>query len=95
MFSLKSICLIVSIVLVGITSQIPAQTVEQTITKRQIKQEKRIRQGVKTGELTRRETTVLRAEQIKIERDKLKAESNGVITKQEKRKIQTLSLIHI
>ena len=57
------------------------------ITKRQINQQARIKQGVKSGELTKGETRKLEKEQAKIQHDKKKAKSDGKVTPQERRKI--------
>jgi hypothetical protein len=84
MFSFRNFVLVVSILCIGVFTQLPAQT----ITQKQINQEKRIHQGVKSGELTRHETKVLRKEQRIIERDKLKAKADGVVTKKEIHKIK-------
>lgn len=84
MFSFRSFVLLVSMLCFGVFTQLPAQT----ITQRQVNQEKRIHQGVKSGELTHHEAKALQKEQRKIERDKLKAKADGVITKQEARKIK-------
>ena len=88
MESFRNFTLLVFALCIGVFTQLPAQTVDQAITQKQIQQTKRIRQGVKRGELTRHEATVLRMEQRKIERDKLKAESNGVVTKKELHRIK-------
>jgi hypothetical protein len=57
------------------------------ITKRQINQQERIQQGVKSGELTKGETRLLEKEQMKIQKDKKAAKADGVVTPQERRKI--------
>jgi hypothetical protein len=88
MFSFRNFVIITAVLSIGVFTQLPAQTAGQAITHRQIKQAKRIRQGVKSGQLTRQETRVLRAEQRKIERDKLRAESKGRITRKELHKIK-------
>lgn len=68
----------------------PAQPTPKTprITKRQINQQARIRQGVKSGELTKGETRVLEKEQAKIQHDKKVAKADGKVTPQERRKIR-------
>ncbi len=88
MFSLRNSILIVLLLSIGVTVQLSAQTTDQAITQRQIHQAVRIRQGAKSGQLTRREARALRAEQRKIERDKRKAEANGIITEREAQKIR-------
>lgn len=88
MFSFRNIFMFATLIMVGTLSTGYAQSPDAKITKTQIKQEKRIHRGVRSGSLTRHETKTLQAEQRKIERDKLKAESDGVITKTEQHKIQ-------
>jgi len=67
----------------------PASATPKTprITKRQINQQARIRQGVKSGELTKGETRKLEKEQAKIQHDQKEAKSDGKVTPQERRKI--------
>lgn len=55
---------------------------------RQHNQRARIHQGVKSGELTQKEAAGLRAQQRKIRRMERKAEADGVVTGQEKHKIE-------
>jgi len=88
MFSLRNYIIILLLLSLGAIAQISAQTTDQAITQRQIHQAMRIRQGVKNGQLTRREAKILHAEQRKIQRDKVKAESNGRITGREAQKIK-------
>jgi hypothetical protein len=57
------------------------------INARQVNQQKRIRQGVKSGELTKRETRKLEAGEAKIQTDKLEAKADGKVTKAERAKI--------
>ncbi len=54
------------------------------VKQQQIKQQKRIINGVANGELTKREVQQLEAQQIHINRTKQKAKSDGVVTKKEK-----------
>ncbi len=64
-----------------------AQTVTQRVTKREVRQQARINQGVKNGELTKREAVKLEAQQAKINRDKKQAKADGVVTPQERAKL--------
>ena len=57
------------------------------VTKRQHNQQARIRQGVKSGELTRAETRRLERGEAKIQRDKMKAKADGVVTPRERAKL--------
>lgn len=54
---------------------------------REKKQEKRIEQGVKSGELTPKEAGKLEAEQAKIKQDEADMKSDGKLTKEERRKL--------
>ena len=66
---------------------IQAQTETPKINQRQKEQQLRIKQGVKSGELTHKEARKLEKEQIKIQHDKKIAKANGVVTKKERRHI--------
>jgi len=57
------------------------------IDRREQNQKSRIRQGVKSGELTRNETRHLRKEEAKIGTLEQKARSDGEISKKEARKL--------
>lgn len=65
-----------------------AQTATPNIDKRQANQEKRIEQGVKSGELTPKETANLEKREAKLQTDKEKAKADGVVTKKERAKLQ-------
>ena len=54
------------------------------VKKRQVNQQKRIVQGVRTGELTKAEVIALEKQQRNINRTKKLAKSDGVVTKKEK-----------
>ncbi len=70
------------------TPQNTADTMTPRITKRQINQQRRIKQGVKSGELTPAETRRLEAQQAKIQADKQAAKADGKVTPQERRKLR-------
>ena len=61
---------------------------DPTVNQRQKNQQRRIHEGVKSGELTRHETRKLEREQAHIQRDKMKAKSDGDFTPKERAKIQ-------
>jgi hypothetical protein len=65
-----------------------AQTATPKVTKRQIHQQQRIKEGVKSGELSKGEAAKLEAQQGKIAVDKAKAKSDGVVTAKERAKLQ-------
>jgi len=58
------------------------------VRRRQVNQQKRIHQGVKSGELTGPETRKLEREQAKIQRSKVRARSDGEVTPQERLRLQ-------
>jgi len=64
-----------------------AQTATPKVTKRQVHQQQRIKQGVKSGELTKGEAARLEAREGKIAVDKAKAKSDGVVTPGERAKL--------
>ncbi len=69
-----------------ITAQ--AQTKTPVARERQENQKDRIKEGIKDDDLTRREAARLKAEQAKIEADKLKAKADDKVTAAERAKIQ-------
>ena len=56
--------------------------------KRQVKQQKRIHQGVKSGEITKKEFKYLEREQAKLQKSKKRALSDGELTKKEKIRLE-------
>ena len=66
----------------------PAPVKTPRVTHRQINQQARIKQGVKSGELTKGETRRLEREQAKIQYDKKEAKSDGKVTPQERKHLQ-------
>ena len=57
------------------------------ITHRQIHQQHRIKEGVKDGELTRKEAVRLEAREAKIQQNKKEAKADGVVTGKERAKL--------
>ncbi len=57
------------------------------IDKRQANQERRIQQGVKSGELNPREAARLEKGQAKVQRMENKSKADGVVTTQERKRI--------
>ena len=55
---------------------------------REINQKVRIKQGVRSGELTRGETRRLTTQQVKVRRDAVKAKSDGKVTPRERAKLK-------
>ncbi len=65
-----------------------AQDKTPVVDQREKNQEKRIDQGIKSGELTRGEAARLDAQQGKIKVDEAKAKSDGVVTAKERAKLK-------
>lgn len=82
MKSLYAVC-----ILALISFSAAAQTKTPRVTHRQVNQQRRIHQGVKNGELTRRETAHLEAREAKIQHDKRVAKADGKVTGQERAKL--------
>ena len=80
--------ILIATVLVGfISTQSHAQATTPVVKKKQEVQQKRIADGVKSGELTPQETARLEHQQAKIQHDKRVAKSDGVVTPAEKAKL--------
>jgi len=79
LFIFASLLLIVSVTL--------AQTKTPQINKTRKNQVERIKDGVKSGELTKPETKVLAKEQKHIQKEKAAAKADGKVTKAEKKHI--------
>lgn len=61
-----------------------SQTTKKQVNKRQVTQHKKINQGVKSGELTKKEAAQLKAQQRNINQTKKAAKADGVVTPKEK-----------
>jgi hypothetical protein len=72
----------------AITSIANAQTRTPVINHREHRQERRINQGVRSGELTRSEARHLRNDERKIRADKRMAKADGRVTPAERRHIR-------
>ena len=83
---MKKVLMLAALVALAMTS-VTAQTATPHVTKRQVKQQARIQQGAKSGELTRGETRRLERQQMKIQHDKKVAKSDGVVTPAERAKL--------
>lgn len=64
-----------------------AQEKTPRVDKREKIQKERIKDGVKSGELTRRETRRLAAEQKKIRNDEARAKADGIVTPRERARL--------
>lgn len=93
MFNVKAAVIAVTLAFAGTafaqtTSTPPAgSTATPGIDKRQANQEKRIEQGVKSGELNKREAARLEKREAKLQANKEKAQADGKVTKQERRQL--------
>ena len=65
-----------------------AQTATPGITARQRNEQARIRQGVRSGELTRAEAARLKGREADIRQDKRAAKADGVVTRDERQDIR-------
>jgi hypothetical protein len=63
------------------------KTATPKVDRRERRQQKRIEQGEKSGQLTPREARNLERRESKIQRDKAKAKSDGKVTPAERRKL--------
>jgi hypothetical protein len=77
----------ISAATVLMTGALYAGTNDPRIEQREQKQEKRIDQGVKSGELTPGEAARLERQQTKIKQDEARMKSDGKLTKKERRKL--------
>jgi hypothetical protein len=78
--------LIMSFLLAGYAAS--AQTKTPNINERQERQQTRIARGVKSGQLTARETEHLEARESKIQHDKKMAKADGKVTQAERAKLE-------
>jgi len=82
--------LILVIIALGVLSTVTsAQEKTPIINKREVRQEKRIKEGVKTGQLTKGEAKYLQQEQKEIRKSKRVAKQDGKVTKGERRMIKS------
>lgn len=65
-----------------------AQTATPAVTRAQANERARIRQGVATGELNRREAARLRNQQADIRQDKQAARADGIVTPTERQGVR-------
>ena len=84
---MKKLLIVVALIGLGLSAA-AAQTATPRVTKRHMKQQERIKEGVKSGELTPGETRRLEKQQMKIQHDKKVAKSDGVVTPEERAKLK-------
>jgi len=76
---------VLSVFALGAFAQTSGPAATPRIDARQANQEKRIDQGIASGELTKRETKKLEAEQTRIDRVEDRAKADGTVTKKERK----------
>ena len=78
------------LLVLGLVTGIFAITHAQTpvVKERQVNQNQRINQGIRSGELTRAEAKRLKAEQRHIQQEKQMAKADGVVTRRERKHIK-------
>ena len=80
--------LLASFFIASISVPVLAQdTATPNLTKRQIQHQKRIGEGVRSGELTAKEAANLELREAKIQADKRAAKADGVVTDAERAKL--------
>jgi len=85
---MKRILFFAVALMIGVLSSTAlSQTQTPRIDKREHQQKMRIREGVRSGELTRREARKLRAEQAKIRAHEARAKVDSKVTPAERRKL--------
>lgn len=66
---------------------VAAQTATPRVDQRQVNQDQRIQQGVKSGELTSKEAAKLQAGQSKVQAQETKAKADGNVTGKERARL--------
>jgi len=74
----------------GMTYSAQAQVATKSIKGTQRVQQARIHQGIKEGDLTRREAKHLYREQVRVQRAKVNARRDGVVTPVEKMQVRRM-----
>ena len=72
---------------IGAFAQAASAPTTPRIDKREVRQEKRIEQGVASGQLTPRDTRKLEREQAVIQKAEAKTKSDGTVTKTERKRL--------
>lgn len=85
---MKKLIILTSLVLALGGTQSFASDNTPVLDKRQVNQKVRIKQGVKSGELTARETVRLVKGQKQLHRMESRAKADGVVTKKERVRLQ-------
>jgi len=72
---------------IGAFAQAASAPATPRIDKREVRQEKRIDQGVASGQLTAKETVKLEGEQAAIHKTEARAKSDGKVTRTERKRL--------
>lgn len=80
--------LVYGIIMLVVGAIVATSVFAARVDRRQMRQGARIRQGVRSGQLTGREAAGLRAQQGHIRRLENRAEADGVVTPQEKQRLE-------
>lgn len=83
-----TIILASTLIALAFGNTIQAQTATPKVHQRQENQQARIQNGRENGELTKKETARLQAQQAKIQHDKRMAKSDGIVTPAERLKLK-------
>lgn len=75
---------------IGAFAQASAPAATPRVDQRQANQEKRIDQGIASGELTNRETRRLEKEQVAINKAEDKAKADGTVTRKERARLHKM-----
>lgn len=84
---MKTMMLTVGVLVLGMSGMVFAQAETPVIDQRQLNQEKRIDQGIASGQLNEREANRLNKQQEHINKIEDKAKADGVVTKGERARI--------
>ncbi|WP_395400370.1 hypothetical protein ACHMW6_23500 [Pseudoduganella sp. UC29_106] len=80
--------LLLTAVISAIALPVFAQTATPRLDAREAHQQERIAQGVRSGELTAKETQSLERREAKLQHDEKVAKADGVVTKKERRALE-------
>lgn len=86
---MKRMVAVLVILCFGLSFAFSQQQQDKTprVHKREIRQQKRISKGIKSGQLTPKEAHHLEKQQVKIREDKANAKADGKVTPQERAKL--------
>ena len=76
------------ILVAGLTMSLASVAVPETIEQHEHHQQKRIRHGNKSGELTKKESAKIQKDEAAVDEDRAAAEADGKVTKKERKEIR-------